>query len=72
LIVVCGLVFINYMVRAVRVINAFTTFLGIRCLVIPHEGSKKKNVLPVTNEEAESLLVGGGNSTSTTAYNSIN
>lgn len=62
--------FINYMVRAVRVIKSFCAFLGIRCLAIPHTtSSQKKNILPVTHAEAESLLA-GGNASST--YNSIN
>lgn len=53
---------INFIVRAIRVINAFCIFLNIRCLVIPYPN---KNVLPitVTNEEAESLLVAQSGST---------
>lgn len=59
---------INFIIRAVRVINAFCNFLNIRCLVIPHPNQQKnKSVLPVTNEEAESLLVAQSGS----AYQSI-
>lgn len=52
LLVLTCVTFINYMIRAVRVINAFCNFLKIRCLVIPHH---PKPVLPVATE-GESLL----------------
>jgi ethanolaminephosphotransferase len=59
----CALAILRFMVRAIRVINAFCEFLDIRCLVI----RKKTPVLPTTTseQEAESLLVapeGGANS----------
>ncbi|KAI8878182.1 Choline/ethanolaminephosphotransferase [Backusella circina FSU 941] len=61
----CGLAILRFMVRAVKVINAFCDFLDIRCLVI----RKKTPILPTitttSEEEAESLLVapeGGANS----------
>ncbi|KAG2206536.1 hypothetical protein INT47_008553 [Mucor saturninus] len=53
--------FVNYMIRAVRVINAFCEFLNIRCLVIPHH---PKPVLPVATE-SESLLTTNGSNYST-------
>ncbi|GAA5800021.1 hypothetical protein HPULCUR_005442 [Helicostylum pulchrum] len=61
LVIFTGLSFIDYMIRAVQVINAFCTFLKIRCLVIP-----TRPVLPVTTTEADSLLVAQGSN-----YNTI-
>lgn len=55
----------NFIVRAVRVINAFCKFLKIRCLVIP---KAQQPVLPVTHDEAESLLISQNNNST---YNSI-
>jgi hypothetical protein len=54
------------MIRAIRVINAFCQFLGIRCLVIPNPDEPVLPTTTITNEEAESLLF-----SSPTTYNSV-
>jgi hypothetical protein len=48
LLVLCGTKFYTYIVRAVRVINAFCDFLGIRCLVIPTTKQNDKAIVPNT------------------------
>ncbi|KAK4514582.1 uncharacterized protein ATC70_002180 [Mucor velutinosus] len=59
LLVLCCTKFYTFIVRAVRVINAFCDFLGIRCLVIPTSKQTDRVIVPKTpaEEEAESLLV---------------
>ncbi|KAI9472330.1 MAG: hypothetical protein EXX96DRAFT_583661 [Benjaminiella poitrasii] len=55
LMVLCLVTAVSYIVRAVKIINAFCSFLNIRCLVIPSQQTS----LPKTRaeEETESLLI---------------
>lgn len=49
LLVLCSTKFYTYIVRAVRVINAFCDFLGIRCLVIPTTKQSDRTIVPKTS-----------------------
>lgn len=49
LLVLCCTKFYTYIVRAVRVINAFCDFLGIRCLVIPTSKQTDRTIVPKTS-----------------------
>ncbi|GAN10295.1 ethanolaminephosphotransferase 1 [Mucor ambiguus] len=76
LLVLCCTNFYTYIVRAVRVINAFCDFLGIRCLVIPSSKQTDRAIVPKTSaeEEAESLLVAqeeGSNQQQQQQYNTF-
>lgn len=67
LLILFSITFIRYIIRAYYVINAFTSFLNIKCFVIPYQPSTVD--IPIgrgAEEEIESLIVaeeGGSNNT---------
>jgi ethanolaminephosphotransferase len=73
LVVLCLYTFVNYIVRAVRVINAFCDFLGIRCLVIPTTKPTDRTLVPksTAEQETDSLLVAQEEGSNQSHYNTF-